>query len=82
MQLIHIKSDVYQLLPTSEYFTEKELLRICYEHDIADLQKTPIGWVVNHDKGIIPFKRYLTLISESACELIYKVIKTKIYENY
>lgn len=74
-------SDVYQLQPINRYFTEKHLLRIIYENDIADLQQTPIGWVVNHDKGIIPFKRYLTLISESACELIYECIKNDKHEN-
>lgn len=73
MILQHIKSDVYQFIAgdyLNIFLTEKELIQLLVENDIADIQKTPIGYLCYHDVGIIPVRHYFPLMSESAKELL------------
>ena len=77
MILQHIKSDVYHFI-SSDYLdvflTEKELIKLISENDIADIVKTPLGYLVNHDIGIIPVRRYLPIMSQGALELLAEVL--------
>ena len=77
MILQHIKSDVYHFIAYDYldiFLTEKELTKIISDNDIADIVKTPIGYLVNHDIGIIPVKRYLPIMSQSALESLAEVL--------
>lgn len=84
MQLKHIKSDVYHLIGgdfINCFLTEKELLNLIKNHDIADVVKTPLGWYVIHDVGNIPFHHYLKIISENALDSLCIILNNGIYEN-
>ena len=77
MLLQHIKNDVYHLIGGDYldiFLSEQELRQLIAYNEIADVIKTPIGWYVNHDIGLIPSKQYLTQISESALQLLSMVI--------
>ena len=77
MLLQHIKNDVYHLIGGDYldiFLSEQELRQLIDYNDIADVIKTPLGWYVNHDIGLITFKQYLTQISESALQLLSMVI--------
>jgi hypothetical protein len=84
MQLKHIKSDVYHLIGGDYincFLTEKELLRLIKDNDIADVYKTAIGWFVNHDLGQLPFHHYLKVISQNALDSLCIILNNGIYEN-
>jgi hypothetical protein len=77
MLLQHIKNDVYHLIAGDYldiFLSESELRQLIAYNDIADVIKTPIGWYVNHDIGLISFNMYLKQISQSALELLSIVI--------
>ena len=77
MILKHIKSDVWQFIASDYlniFLTEKELIILISKNDIADLVKTPIGWLVNHDTGVIPVKRYLSIMSQTALSLLAETL--------
>jgi|GEM_PF-1165494 len=84
MQLVHIKSDVYHLIGGDYincFLTEKELLKLIKDNDIADVVKTPLGWYVIHDIGNIPFHHYLKVISENALDSICIILNNDLYEH-
>lgn len=77
MLLQHIKNDVYHLIGGDYldiFLSEQELRQLITYNEIADVIKTPLGWYVNHDIGLISFKQYLKVISQSALELLSIVI--------
>jgi hypothetical protein len=77
MILQHIKSDVYHFIASDYldiFLTEKELIKLISDNDIADIVKTPIGYLVNHDLGVLPVKRYLSMMSQSSLELLAEVL--------
>lgn len=84
MQLLHIKSDVYHLIGgdfINCFLTEKELLNLIKNNDIADVVKTPLGYYVIHDVGNIPFRHYLKIISQNALDSICIILNNNLYEH-
>ena len=84
MQLVHIKSDVYHLIGGDYincFLTEKELLKLIKDNDIADVVKTPLGLYLIHDIGNIPFHHYLKVISENALDSICIILNNDLYEH-
>jgi hypothetical protein len=84
MNLKHIKSDVYQFIAgdyLNVFLTEKELIHLIKDNDIAEVVKTPIGWFVHHDVGNIPFRHYLPIMSDGALELLSITLLNMDYEQ-
>lgn len=78
MQIINVKKDVYQIKDENfEVFkSEAELIKIIKDNDIADVIKSPIGYVVGGvGKGTLLPNQYLRLMSESAKELLLITLK-------
>jgi hypothetical protein len=79
MQLTNVKKDVYHIKDENfEVFkSEQELIKIIKDNDIADVIKSPIGYVVGTDAGTLLPNQYLRLMSESAKQLLLITLKNK-----
>jgi hypothetical protein len=79
MQIINVKKDVYQIKDGDfEIFkSELELIKIIKDNDIADVIKSPIGYVVGTDAGTLLPNQYLRLMSESAKQLLLITLKNQ-----
>ena len=79
MQIINVKKDVYQIKDENfEVFkSELELIKIIKDNDIADVKKSPIGYVVGTDAGTLLPNQYLRLMSESAKQLLLITLKNQ-----
>jgi hypothetical protein len=79
MLLVNVKKDVYHIKDGDfEVFkSEQELIKIIKDNDIADVIKSPIGYVVGTDAGTLLPNQYLRLMSESAKQLLLITLKNK-----
>jgi hypothetical protein len=79
MQLTNVKKDVYHIKDADfEVFkSEQELIKIIKDNDIADVIKSPIGYVVGTDVGTLLPNQYLRLMSDSAKQLLLITLKNK-----
>jgi hypothetical protein len=79
MLLANVKKDVYHIKDGDfEVFkSEQELIKIIKDNDIADVIKSPIGYVVGTNAGTLLPNQYLRLMSESAKQLLLITLKNK-----
>ena len=79
MQITNVKKDVYQIKDANfEVFkSEQELIKIIKDNDIADVIKSPLGYVVGTDAGTLLPNQYLRLMSESAKQLLLITLKNQ-----
>jgi hypothetical protein len=79
MQITNLKKDIYQIKDGDfEVFkSEQELIKIIKDNDIADVIKSPIGYVVGTDAGTLLPNQYLRLMSESAKQLLLITLKNQ-----
>jgi len=79
MLLTNVKKDVYHIKDGDfEVFkSEQELIKIIKDNDIADVIKSPIGYVVGTDAGTLLPNQYLRLMSDSAKQLLLITLKNK-----
>jgi hypothetical protein len=79
MQLTNVKKDVYHIKDGNfEVFkSEQELIKIIKDNDIADVIKSPLGYVVGTDSGTLLPNQYLRLMSESAKQLLLITLKNQ-----
>ena len=79
MQLTNVKKDVYHIKDGNfEVFkSEQELIKIIKDNDIADVIKSPIGYVVGTNAGTLLPNQYLRLMSESAKQLLLITLKNQ-----
>jgi hypothetical protein len=79
MLLANVKKDVYHIKDGNfEVFkSEQELIKIIKDNDIADVIKSPIGYVVGTDAGTLLPNQYLRLMSDSAKQLLLITLKNK-----
>jgi hypothetical protein len=79
MKIINVKKDVYQIKDENfEVFkSEQELIKIIKDNDIADVIKSPLGYVVGTDAGTLLPNQYIRLMSESAKQLLLITLKNQ-----
>jgi len=79
MLLTNVKKDVYQIKDGDfEVFkSEQELIKIIKDNDIADVIKSPLGYVVGTDAGTLLPNQYLRLMSDSAKQLLLITLKNQ-----
>jgi len=79
MLLTNVKKDVYQIKDGDfEVFkSEQELIKIIKDNDIADVIKSPLGYVVGTDVGTLLPNQYLRLMSDSAKQLLLITLKNQ-----
>jgi len=79
MILANVKKDVYHIKDGDfEIFkSEQELIKLIKDNDIADVIKSPIGYVVGTNAGTLLPNQYLRLMSESAKQLLLITLKNK-----
>ena len=79
MQIINVKKDIYQIKDAEfEVFkSEQELIKIIKDNDIADVIKSPLGYLVHSEAGALLPNQYLRLMSEGAKELLFITLKNK-----
>ena len=79
MLLANVKKDVYHIKDGNfEVFkSEQELIKIIKDNDIADVIKSPIGYVVGTNAGTLLPNQYLRLMSESAKQLLLITLKNQ-----
>ena len=79
MYITNVKKDIYQIKDGDfEIFkSEQELIKIIKDNDIADVIKSPIGYVVGTDAGTLLPNQYLRLMSESAKQLLVITLKNQ-----
>jgi hypothetical protein len=79
MLLANVKKDVYHIKDGDfEVFkSEQELIKIIKDNDIADVIKSPIGYVVGTNAGTLLPNQYLRLMSESAKQLLLITLKNQ-----
>jgi hypothetical protein len=79
MLLANVKKDVYHIKDGNfEVFkSEQELIKIIKDNDIADVIKSPIGYVVGTNAVTLLPNQYLRLMSESAKQLLLITLKNQ-----
>jgi hypothetical protein len=79
MLLTNVKKDVYHIKDVNfEVFkSEQELIKLIKDNDIADVIKSPLGYLVGTDAGTLLPNQYLRLMSESAKQLLLITLKNK-----
>jgi len=79
MQIINVKKDIYQIKDVDfEVFkSEQELIKIIKDNDIADVIKSPLGYLIHSKAGALLPNQYLRLMSESAKELLLITLKNQ-----
>jgi hypothetical protein len=79
MLLANVKKDVYHIKDGDfqVFKSEQELIKIIKDNDIADVIKSPIGYVVGTNAGTLLPNQYLRLMSESAKQLLLITLKNQ-----
>jgi hypothetical protein len=79
MLLTNVKKDVYHIKDGDfEVFkSEQELIKIIKDNDIADVIKSPLGYLVGTNAGTLLPNQYLRLMSESAKQLLLITLKNQ-----
>ena len=69
MTITNVKNNVYEVIIGKDYkqfFSELELIEVIKYNDIADVQKTPIGYLVFTDWGTLSAHQYIKTMSDNA----------------
>lgn len=69
MTITNVKNNVYEVIIGTDYkqfFSELELIEVIKYNDIADVQKTSLGYLVYTDWGALLPSQYIRTMSENA----------------
>jgi len=69
MTITNVKNNVYEVIIGKDYkqfFSELELIEVIKYNDIADVEKTAIGYLVHTDWGTLLPHQYIRTMSDNA----------------